>query len=646
MPINYETELNSEQQKVIYNADGPCLVLAGAGSGKTRTIIYRVAYLLEQGILPENILLLTFTNKAAKEMMGRLGSSAKKIVGGTFHRTANLILRKYAPLVGYKNNFTILDAEDSKDFMNFAIKESSVDTTSKRFPKANVIKNLWSFCRNSMQTLEEVIEKKYPDYYSFSEQMREVINIYEDKKRKSNSMDFDDLLINLLTLLRTLPDIRERLSNRFKYILVDEYQDTNKIQAEMIYHLASHHKNILVVGDDAQSIYSFRAAEIKNILDFQKIYPEAKIFRLETNYRSTPDILDFANSVISFNFNQFPKNLKSFRQQFIKPQYVPVASAEEEANYIVDEILRLHDEGVDLKKMAVLFRAAFHSQALEMELVKRNIPYDYRGGVRFFERAHIKDILALLRISYNIRDDVAWYRILTKQRGIGKITADKILSQTYSAENLKQVLELNINATLSPKAQVGWGDFVSMMHPIESTKEKTVSALIKSIIKSGYEDFLKTEYLDAKDRLEDIEGLSLFAKKYKDLGTFLAESSLQENFAMKQETAPSNEDRLILSTIHQAKGLEWNTVFVINLTDMSLPHRRAVLEEGGEEEERRLFYVAITRAKDQLFLTYPITGGFDSVYLNNPSRFIENIPDNLLERVEIESGEVLPIIEI
>ncbi|NQU83572.1 MAG: ATP-dependent helicase, partial [Parcubacteria group bacterium] len=438
---------------------------------------------------------------------------------------------------------------------------------------------------------------------------------------------------------------------------VDEYQDTNKIQAEMVYHLASHHKNVLVVGDDAQSIYSFRAAEIKNILDFEKTYPQAKVFRLETNYRSTPDILDFANSVISFNFNQFPKDLKSFRKKFIKPQYVPVNSSESEAEYISGEVLRLQDEGMPLKNMAVLFRAAFHSQALEMELVKKNIPYDYRGGVRFFERAHIKDVLAFLRILHNPHDDVAWVRLLTKQRGIGKITADKILQQVRTAESLTEILKLNISATarLSIKAQTGWQDFINIAQALESCHEQhpkneknnnLVADLINAIIKSGYEDYLRVEFLDAKDRMDDLDGLSLFARKYKDLGTFLSESSLQEGFGVKRDAAKNDGDRLVLSTIHQAKGLEWNSVFILNLTDMSLPHRRALLEPGGEEEERRLFYVAITRAKDQLHLTYPITGGFDSIYFNNPSRFLEHIPENLLERVEFEGGVVMPFIEI
>jgi DNA helicase-2/ATP-dependent DNA helicase PcrA len=658
-PIKFQEELNEEQKKVVLDGDGPCLVLAGAGSGKTRVIIYRVANLLEKGIQPENILLLTFTNKASKEMLSRvdaliqrrgLGDEvSRRIMGGTFHRVANLILRKYAPMLGYESNFTILDEDDAKSFMSFAVKETGVDNSSKRYPSSAVIKEIWSFSRNSMQSLETTVGDKYQNFYQYMDMIRNAVNIYENKKRKSNSMDFDDLLLNLLNLIRTRPEIRDILSDRFQYVLVDEYQDTNKIQAEMIYHLCYKHKNILAVGDDAQSIYSFRAAEIRNILDFPKHFPGAKIFKLETNYRSTPDILDFANSVISFNTNQFPKNLMSLREGLEKPKLVPAVSTEEEADYITNEIMQLNDEGIALRDIAVLFRASHNSQSLEMELVKRGIPYDYRGGMRFFERAHIKDVISYLRIAQNVRDDAAWMRILEKQRGIGKETANKVLEKISNCENLSDVVNANLENKLSGRAQIGWHDFIKIASAMVEAKTKgvnVVASLISAILLAGYQVYLESEYADAGERIDDLDNLALYAKKYDSLEAFLAEASLSENFGLRHETDGGDREKIVLSTIHQAKGLEWRAVFIINLTDNTLPHRRAILEDGGEEEERRLFYVAITRAKDHLYLTYPITGGRDSVYLESPSRFINDIPGHLLERTNLSRGEVLPVIEI
>jgi DNA helicase-2/ATP-dependent DNA helicase PcrA len=384
-------------------------------------------------------------------------------------------------------------------------------------------------------------------------------------------------------------------------------------------------------------------------LDFPKHFPGAKIFKLETNYRSTPDILDFANSVISFNTNQFPKNLTSLRPCLEKPRLAPAVSAEEEAEYVADEILRLNDEGVMLRDIAVLFRAAHNSQSLEMELVKRGIPYDYRGGTRFFERAHIKDVISYLRIAQNVRDDAAWTRVLEKQRGIGKETANKILEKISGCENLGDVVNANLENKLSGRAQIGWHDFIKIARAMIEVKTKganVVANLISAILIAGYQVYLESEYADAGERIDDLDNLALYAKKYDYLEAFLAEASLSENFGLRHEADGGDKEKIVLSTIHQAKGLEWRAVFIINLTDNTLPHRRTVLEDGGEEEERRLFYVAITRAKDHLYLTYPITCGTDSVYLESPSRFISDLPGHLLERTDLSRGEVLPVIEI
>ncbi|HCM54116.1 MAG TPA: ATP-dependent DNA helicase, partial [Candidatus Magasanikbacteria bacterium] len=424
-------ELNEEQQHVVLHGDGPCLVLAGAGSGKTRTITYRVAYLLEQGIDPERILLVTFTNKASKEMMERVSSASgtgmKLPWAGTFHHIAYRILKKYAGLLGYQSNFTILDSADSLDILKLCLKVEGVNRNEKRFPSPKVLQSIISYARNAETTIADVLDLKHPNWLDIADTITRIAEEYRKRKLDANAMDFDDLLVNLYLLLLKEPAVKQKFANQFLYILVDEYQDTNKIQASIINQFAAVHHNVLVVGDDAQSIYSFRAADIQNILDFDAQYPGANIFRLETNYRSTPNILDVANDVIANNTRQHQKTLRSLKEAFMRPEVHAFADDREEAEFIAGQILQFRDEGVPLKHIAVLFRAAFHSQALEMELMKRDIPYDYRGGVRFFERSHIKDVLAYLRIVANKDDVVAWSRVLNMQVGLGPVTVEKII---------------------------------------------------------------------------------------------------------------------------------------------------------------------------------------------------------------------------
>ena len=467
--VNFEKELNSEQLKVVKNGDGPCLVLAGAGSGKTRTITYRVAYLLEQGVKPENILLVTFTNKAAKEMIERVqklagtdGTSAtppEPPLGkrgttlpwsGTFHHIGYRILKKYATLLGYKNNFSVLDSEDSLDLIKLCLKDEGIDRKERRFPSPAVLQDIISYARNSETTIEDVLDLKHPHFLSVAETIVNIAEDYQKRKVAANVMDFDDLLVNWQLLLLKNPQVKNKFAEQFQYILVDEYQDTNKIQASIIDLLASKHQNLLVVGDDAQSIYSFRAADIQNILAFEKKYPQAKIFKLETNYRSTPEILSLANNIISNNLNQYEKNLQSIqpfgspsttlRVAQGKPELHAFADQSEEAEFIANRIEELLGEGIEADKIAVLFRAAYHSQALEMELVKRGIDYDYRGGVRFFERAHIKDVLAYLRIVNNIEDAVAWRRVLNMQIGIGPASAERVIEEIRKLGNLETIV--------------------------------------------------------------------------------------------------------------------------------------------------------------------------------------------------------------
>ncbi len=650
--VGFEKDLNPEQLRVIREADGPCLVLAGAGSGKTRTVTYRVAELLKKGAEPRSILLLTFTNKAANEMLERvsalLRTSKSGIWGGTFHSIANRILRTYAKNLGYNEKFVILDQEDAKDVLKICLKDFDIDAKGKMAPSAAVIQNLLSFSRNARVPIAETVEAKYPKFFDYIPQFEEISKSFAKRKLESNSMDFDDLLLKLLELLQNFRDARVRLAGQFKHILVDEYQDTNPIQADIVDALASAHKNILVVGDDAQSIYSFRAATVQNILEFPRRYPGAKIFRLETNYRSTPDILDVANSIIVNNANQFSKRLRAVRESFAKPVIVPAGSSSEEAEFVAQRILELRDEGVALPEVAVLFRATHHSQALEFELMKRGISYEYRGGLKFFERSHIKDALAFLRLCANPKDEVSWIRVLLLGQGIGPATAARLTERLCAVQDISGILRLDLDDLVTPKAASGLSDTLKIFSKLASAKEQAPGVLLRIVAASSYKDYLEAEYPNAEERLEDLEQLALFADRNPDLSSFLSEVSLVDDFGVLRALPgrDSGEERIILSTIHQAKGLEWDTVFLIQMTDANFPNRRALAEEGGLEEERRLFYVSVTRAKRLLYISYPLISGFDSMSIQGPSMFLDEIDRDLLERYEIETMRNEKIIEL
>lgn len=635
--IDYKSELNEEQLPIVTKGDGPTLVLAGAGSGKTRTITYRVAYLLEQGVLPANILLLTFTNKSSKEMISRvealLGVYPSGLWAGTFHSIANRLLRKYAEWVGYTSNFSILDMEDGRDLVSLCIKDLKIETKNKRFPNARVLQSLFSFQRNKGVDLESALQIKHPKFLPIIDEIRNVSLLYSKMKLEQNAMDFDDLLLKLLELLKTNQDIAQNLARQFEYILVDEFQDTNVIQADIVRLLGSVHKNILVVGDDAQSIYSFRAAEIKNILGFPAEYEGSQTFKLTTNYRSTPQILDVANAVILNNEDQFKKELVAVVKPGDLPCVVPASSSGQEAQYITEQIIELHSEGTDYREIAVLFRAAYHSQALEFELMKRNIPYDYRGGMKFFERSHIKDIVAHLRIVYNVKDGMAWVRALRIHPGIGLVTAQKIARAAGELSSAKEAI------TFKPpggkKAQAGFESMARVLQSIFAARDFVCDYIRALATSAEYQAYLENEFPNYKERLEDIEQFAIFAEQYDNLSDFLEAVSLTDEFGVKTDRyAVSNEDKLILSTIHQAKGLEWDIVFVINLTEGSFPNSKAY-EEDGVEEERRLFYVATTRARKKLFLTYPLTTGYEHVEIKQPSIFLDEIPKDQTELVQL-----------
>lgn len=637
--LDYAKELNQEQLDVVLHGDGACLVLAGAGSGKTRTLTYRVAYLLEKGVDPSAILLLTFTNKAAREMLSRvqtlIGAEAIGLWGGTFHSIASRILRAYADTLGYTSSFSIMDSEDSHALVKAIMKELAIDTKSRRFPSATVVHDVISYARNAQEPILQTLTKKYPHFAEATPQIEEIARIYQARKKSGNALDFDDLLALLASLLDD-PNYGPSIAQRFRYVLVDEYQDTNAIQARLVKGFAQIHKSVLVVGDDAQSIYAFRGADVQNILSFPKQWPGANTFKLLNNYRSIPEILEIANASLKHNEEQFKKDLVAMVESGDKPKLVPCQSASQEARYVADQITALRNGGKTLREMAVLFRSSAHSQTLEFELMKRDIPYEYRGGQKFFERAHIKDAVCFLRIRENPKDEVAWLRVLQLQPGIGSVSAAQFARQMGSCETWEQAKSLEAARQWKGKAKDGWVTFLKLMDDLGSPTEWP-SSVLRHVATSTYKRYLEQEYPNWRERLEDLEQLALFAESYKETAAFLADIALYDDVVARrqEETSSPDRERLVLSTIHQAKGLEWDAVFVIHLAEQSFPSRRALADEDGMEEERRLFYVAVTRARRQLFLTYPMTLGYDVLQFQPPSTFLEELSPRLFDRLEL-----------
>lgn len=629
--IDFKSQLNEAQYEVVTSGYGPHLVLAGAGSGKTRTLVYRVAWLISQGVRPDKILLLTFTNKAANEMMTRvkelLGFSETQklpLWGGTFHSVANRLIRMFGKEIGIKPNFTILDAEDSRSLIKNIAKQFLAGLSEKHRPSPAILQETISFAINSGLEIAESLEIKFSEWQSLQTEFEKIAAEYQKQKKASNLLDFDDLLTFCKNLTEH-PLVGPRLQNMWEYILVDEYQDTNTLQAQIIYNLSQKHQNILVVGDDAQSIYSFRAADIQNILDFPKIFPNCKMHKLETNYRSTPEILNLANQVIAQNIKQFPKNLKALKDNFIRPEIAAVRTTLEEAWYIANLIGQFLSQGYEHQQIAVLFRASHHSQSLEMELNRRGIKYEMRGGLKFFERAHVKDVVAWLKILSNHQDMVSWTRVLELYEGIGPQTAAKIFNKISQADNISKLPKID----LSDRAQKSWREISDVLEKLDRHKKDNIGQLI-DIILENYHDFLKSKFTDYRSRQADLEQLAAFAASYDSLDIFLAEVALQTS-ATEANGRENKSDNVILSTIHQAKGLEWPVVFVMNLTDQAFPHPLAVTE-AEQEEERRLFYVAITRAMQYLYLVYPLTQfKYDGYKTLRPSIFVSQVDSALLQ---------------
>ncbi len=647
--IDYAVELNEQQLAAVTAAPGPLLVIAGAGSGKTRTLTYRVAYLLENGIDPRNILLLTFTNKAAREMLGRVANllpvDASGLWGGTFHSIGNRILRRHGTALGYSRAFTIMDREDQKDLIDAVVTSTGIDPKEIRFPKGDVLAEIFSFVVNTEKPIEELLAEKFPYFLPLLDKIQDVRERYEKKKKATNSMDFDDLLQKTLSMFQQHERIEEIYRRQFQFILVDEYQDTNKIQADLVDLLARDHHNVMVVGDDAQSIYSWRGANFQNILEFPKRYPDAQVFKIEMNYRSVPEILEVANAAIAANVQQFRKHLSATREsKALKPALVALNDSAEQAQFVAQRILELRDENVDLNDIAVLYRAHYHAVELQLELSRRGIPYQITSGIRFFEQAHIKDVTAFVRVVANPRDEVAFKRMVKLLPGIGNRTAEN-LWRSWENWLVKGGEILSWRARLSSmpapaKSKKAWEQLAHTLDEIAPAGQPNMpSEMITSVVEAIYDDYAKANFTNYELRREDLNQLAIFARQFKDVHEFLSQLALISN--VDAEAAPaqiSDKEAVNLSSVHQAKGLEFHTVFVIWLTDGMFPSNRSLDTRDALEEERRLFYVAITRARDELYLAYPqmrLSGGYGDVF-QRPSRFLQEIPNELVEEWQVQ----------
>jgi len=648
--IDYARELNEQQHAAVTASPGPSLVIAGAGSGKTRTLTYRVAYLLEQGIPPDRILLLTFTNKAAREMMRRvsdlLGQELPSLWGGTFHSIGNRILRQHAPLLGYGRDFSIMDREDAKHLISATLDEAGLGAKGSGFPKAEVLAEIFSLAINTGKTIGAIIEEDYPDFEALTLDITGVDRSYAERKRTSNAMDFDDLLALWLKLLLENEQVREQYQRRFQFILVDEYQDTNKLQSDLIDLLGARHHNVMVVGDDAQSIYAWRGANYQNILKFPDRYPGAKIYKIETNYRSTPEVLNVANAAIKANIHQFAKQLVPARRSGSKPALVACNNGHEQAAFVAQRALQLREEGTSLKEIAVLYRSHFHALELQLELTRRNIPFVITSGIRFFEQAHIKDVTAYLRLVSNNNDELAFKRLVQLLPGIGAKGGDRLWQEFGQAKKRPGADSQDARAPLAAslqscagrvpkKAAVAWAQFVATIAQLEAEDMRgNASPMIRLVLEAGYEDHLKENYANSRSRLEDLEQLAVFARQFASMEEFLTQMALLTNTEDEtDEPDVDDDDKIRLSTIHQAKGLEFDVVFLIMLCEGLFPSERSLESLDGEEEERRLLYVAITRARNELYLSYPlIRSGYGSgSSMQLPSRFLDEIPVELLD---------------
>ncbi len=635
----YLEGLNADQRRAVLHGDGPLLVIAGAGSGKTKTLASRVAHLIDRGVPADRILLLTFTRRASAEMLKRAGAtiedrSSGRVWGGTFHSISNRLLRQYGRAVGLDEGFTVIDRTDTESLFGILRTENGFAKTKTRFPRKETIASIYSRVANAQTALSETLEQRFPWCQDHAEELKTLFVGYTARKREHNVIDYDDLLLYWQALLAS--DAGDTVRGLFDHVLVDEYQDTNLVQADILRSMCGPAGNLTVVGDDAQSIYSFRAARVENILGFPDEYENTTVVTLDQNYRSTPQVLASSNAVIGASDTAFDKQLWTNRPSGPIPDLVTCYDEAAQADWVCDRVLELREQGVDLRDQAVLFRTGHHSGGLEIELARRNIPFVKFGGLKFLEAAHVKDLLSLLRILDNPKDELAWSRVLLMLPGVGPATSAKILAHTEEVgaaagvDALEAFLTYDLPVTNETREVLGLlrdvlrdcrGDGRS--EPGPSTQIDRLFDFCKAVFDRAYDD--------AQARLGDIEHLASLAADYQSRSRFLTEITLDPpNSTTDLADAPHlDDDYLILSTIHSAKGGEWRSVTVIHAADGNIPSDMALSEPGGLEEERRLLYVALTRAKDYLAVTVPqryyhhrySSNGAHSYAL--PSRFLE-----------------------
>lgn len=612
------SDLNDRQRAAVTHGDSPLLVVAGAGTGKTTTLAHRVASLMATGTPPERILLLTFTRRAAAEMLRRVDAifrnlsgtthtakfASRKVWGGTFHAVASRLLRQHGKLIGLDQDFTILDRGDAEDLMHLVRDELGFSNAESRFPLKGTCLDIYSRCVNTQARLEPILQTSFPWCFEHASQLKELFRAYVDRKEAQAVLDYDDLLLFWNALAadeRTGKILREK----FDCVLVDEYQDTNVLQSTLLKHLKPDGMGLTVVGDDAQSIYSFRAATVRNILDFPKEYPGTTIVALEQNYRSTQPILDATNAVIGLAAERHAKNLWSKRTVGDRPTVLRCQDEDEQTEFVIDSILDRRERGVALKNQAVLFRASHHSMSLELELSRRNVPFHKYGGVKFVETAHVKDLLAFLRLAENPRDAVAATRLLLLLPGIGPVKARQLAARLSSAHGVFEAWK-----DFQPPAATAthWPLLLALLRLLSEreSESKDVPAQVHQV-RTFYRPLLEQKYDQVQPRLRDLEQLEHLASRFPDRATFLTELALDPPASTQDFAGPSvlDEDYLILSTIHSAKGLEWDSVYVLHAADGNIPSDMSTRSPEEIEEERRLFYVALTRAKNQLVVCHP-----------------------------------------
>ena len=644
--VDYDRELNDEQREVVLAGGGPILVIAGAGSGKTRTLVYRVSRLIESGHDPSRLLLLTFTNKAAREMLRRvetlLAVDTRRLAGGTFHSVGNRLLRRFGARLGLTSNFTILDPEDARELMEAATSDRKIPTLERRFPKGDVLQDLYSYTINTGRSFTEVLAEHAPHFSELETEIVSVFQRYRERKRQGNAVDYDDLLLLWKKLLDEVPAAATELRSSFDHVLVDEYQDTNRLQGEIVDGMAKLKKNVTVVGDDAQAIYSFRGASFENILGFPQRYPEAQTFRLTRNYRSTPEILALANASIAHNEKQFPKELAASREAGALPAVVALPDIPDQARFVGQRLLEWHDEGEKLSDLAVLYRAHYQALELQIELTRRGIPYEIRSGTRFFEQRHVKDVLAFLRIVVNPKDELSWKRALKLFPRVGERSAAAVWEAIGARPDpLEAFRSLDAKSVdLGRGSETALRPFRTLLSQLDSPGLRSTPAeAIRTVVEDVYKDYARAKFPNGNARLDDLEQFAQFAQTYDSLPAFLEDVTLFNELSGEDVVAGEpDDDRVVLSSIHQAKGLEWSRVIVMGLSEGRFPNYRSIATDEGLEEERRLFYVAVTRAKNELALVYPMLArdryGVDVIL--EPSRFVAELPENVYERWTIE----------